>query len=584
MDLFESIIENSNDAIISKDLDGIVQTWNPAAENIFGYKGAEIIGQHISLIIPPDKLFEEPAFIAAMRLDRQIEHFQTERIRKDGRRIQVSISLSPVKNTAGEIIGIAKIARDITEQKKAAEAIARSEERLRSTLDQLLEGVQIISPDWRYLYLNDAAVSQGKYRKEELIGHTMMEKYPGIEKTDLFQDMLKCLATGEATHLDNAFYFPDGSTGWFELYIQKVPEGLFILSIDITRRKEIENQLRLSENTYRTIASSIPGSVICLLDPDYRYYLIEGDLLDRLGYRKENLISKTIQEALSTEAYHDLLPFMKRVFNGESFVVENMRNGFDTISKFVPLIDSSGRIYAAMIVVFDISELKKAQRRVDEQFSEMKRLSTHLKNVREDERKHIAREIHDELGQLASAVKMELDWLKIHDTWGDEKFSKHLSHAVNIISMVIDTTRSVAASLRPRIIDEMRLTESLRWQCDEFERRSGINCEVNLEFNDEGLSEELHVELYRICQESLTNVMRHAAARQVWVSLHGSHNRLELCVTDNGKGFDIQQKTTHLGLVGIRERALSIGGQLHIVSEPGKGTKLCVTIGGQSLQ
>lgn len=113
-----------------------------------------------------------------------------------------------------------------------------------STLDNLIEGYQLIGFDWRYLYVNMAVVKQSKYSKDELLGYTMMEKYPGIEETELFRALKKCMSRRESRFLDNEFKFPDGSSGWFELRIQPVPEGLFILSIDITEKKKAEKEKR----------------------------------------------------------------------------------------------------------------------------------------------------------------------------------------------------------------------------------------------------------------------------------------------------------------------------------------------------
>ncbi|HVZ26034.1 MAG TPA: PAS domain S-box protein, partial [Sediminibacterium sp.] len=155
MDIYATIIKHSNDAIISKNLDGIIMSWNPAAEIIFGYSEQEAIGHHISLVIPPDKMHEEPVFIQALREGRRIEHYETSRIRKDGTRIEVSITLSPMKDDNGTIIGGSKIVRDVTARKIAEQRVVESEARLRSTLDRMLEGVQILNHGFQYLYVNE---------------------------------------------------------------------------------------------------------------------------------------------------------------------------------------------------------------------------------------------------------------------------------------------------------------------------------------------------------------------------------------------------------------------------------------------
>ena len=226
----------------------------------------------------------------------------------------------------------------------------------------------------------------------------------------------------------------------------------------------------------------------------------------------------------------------------------------------------------------DISLRKNAELKLVDTNNELKTLSKYLKDVREHERKHISREIHDQLGQLASALKIEIDWLNMNLSHPEQKVKSRIDHALSIIKVMINTTRKIATALRPSIIDELGLCESLKWQCTEFKKLSGIDCEFICDYQDEAMPLEIRTELFRICQESLTNVIRHANAKKVKVHLRNLEDGLEVSINDNGKGFDPNQKSTHIGLLGLRERALSIDGDLHIESEPGKGTTIRVII------
>src|SRR5580765_2286217 len=138
-----AIIDSSDDAIVSKSLEGIIATWNPAAERIFGYTADEVIGMPISIIVPPELGSEEPEILAKISRGEKIEHFETTRVRKDGKRIQVSVTISPIRDTSGKIIGASKIARDITEQKAAQEQIRLERERLRVTLGSIGDAVVV---------------------------------------------------------------------------------------------------------------------------------------------------------------------------------------------------------------------------------------------------------------------------------------------------------------------------------------------------------------------------------------------------------------------------------------------------------
>lgn len=232
----------------------------------------------------------------------------------------------------------------------------------------------------------------------------------------------------------------------------------------------------------------------------------------------------------------------------------------------------------ACSMLADISGRKHAELQLRHSNGELQKLSIHLKNAREDERKYISREIHDQLGQLASALKIELDWLNVNVTGLDERASSRIHHAVSITKTMITTTRKIATALRPSIIDELGLNDSIKWQCAEFQSLNALECTFTEDFDDSNVSLQIRTELFRICQESLTNVMRHAHASSVLVSIRTVGGDLELCVKDNGKGFDTNLKSSHIGLVGVRERALSVGGDLVIESAPGKGTNVCLLV------
>ena len=244
--LFTSIINYSDDAIISKTTDGIITSWNHGAEKIFQYAAAEIIGSHISILIPAHLMDDEKKIMENIRKGKIIEHYETERVRKDGCIIHVSLTISPIKDQAGNIIGASKISRDITLQKESEERIIKS------------------------------------------------------------------------------------------------------------------------EKIYKTIASNIPGSVICLLDTDYRYLLIEGDMLEKLGYSKEKLLGNKAGDVLPAEIFASVKNEFKTALQGETVTRESAREGYDIISRFIPLKDERGQVYAIMTVAIDITELKNAQRNINE--------------------------------------------------------------------------------------------------------------------------------------------------------------------------------------------------------------------------
>lgn len=210
--------------------------------------------------------------------------------------------------------------------------------------------------------------------------------------------------------------------------------------------------------------------------------------------------------------------------------------------------------------------------------NELQRLTSHLQTMREEERQHISREVYDELGQLASALKMDIDWLQMNITDTDHRVKKRLGNATYISQTMINTVHKIASSLRPVMIDELGLNASLKWQCDQYSKTNGVSCEFTDEFDDTGIPEKISTSLFRICQESLANVQQHAQANRVSVTLEKNNGSLTLTVADNGNGFDMDKKSDRLGLVGIRERVHSVNGTLRIQTGPGRGTSVSVTV------
>ncbi len=242
-----AIIDASNDAVLGKTLDGIITSWNGGAERMFGYAAQEIIGTNIARLVPPERLREEQEILKMLGRGEQIDHYETVRKRKDGSRVDVSVSISPIIDKTGMVIGATKIARDITNQKRAEKALRMANERFRTTMENLLEGCQIVDFEFTYIYMNAAGARQGRREAQTLLGHTMMEAYPGIDRTPLFAALQKCMEGRVPARMRNEFLFPDGSKGWFDLHMEPVPEGVFILSEDVTNEHRMDEELR----TYR---------------------------------------------------------------------------------------------------------------------------------------------------------------------------------------------------------------------------------------------------------------------------------------------------------------------------------------------
>ncbi|OHD70947.1 MAG: hypothetical protein A2W19_08250 [Spirochaetes bacterium RBG_16_49_21] len=222
----------------------------------------------------------------------------------------------------------------------------------------------------------------------------------------------------------------------------------------------------------------------------------------------------------------------------------------------------------------------RIDRRLKESEIKYRNLSSHLQSLREAERTQIAREIHDELGQSLTALKMDISWIKNRLPSGQNDLFEKMGAMSSLVDTIIDTVRRISSELRPGILDDLGLHAAIEWCADEFQKRNRIPCRVSCNTDDLDIDEMKSITIYRIFQESLTNIIRHAHATEVAVSLVREGDALILTVQDNGRGISEEEinDPSSLGIIGIRERALSCGGTAFISGVTGRGTTVKTVI------
>jgi len=233
---------------------------------------------------------------------------------------------------------------------------------------------------------------------------------------------------------------------------------------------------------------------------------------------------------------------------------------------------------AVCLIASDLSEMKRAEQELRASSEQLRNLAAHLLSVREEERARISREVHDELGQALTAVKMDLAWLAGRLPRRNGQMLKRIRSTRQLADDIIQSIRRISTELRPAVLD-LGLAEAVEWQVQEFQTRSGIQCTVRL-LTREVVASNASTAMFRIFQETLTNVARHAKATRTEVVLQKQQDWLVLLIRDNGRGFDQADPSLSksLGLLGMRERAAILGGRVNISSAPGKGTTVTAWI------
>ncbi len=281
--------------------------------------------------------------------------------------------------------------REVTERMEAENKLKISEERYRSTLDNMIEGVQIIGLDWKYKYVNDAVEKQAKCTKDKLIGYTMMERYPGIENTDFFRAMQNCLATGKPVLLENKFVYPDKSVAWFELSIQPVQEGVFILSVDITERVKAGEELREEKDKLTSIAATSPGLIYSFRmtkEGSFSFPFVSSSVEDIFGFTAEQLkedVSSLLESALPDDIDMVVSGIRQSAENmaqwQQEFRYNHPAKGIRWLEgNSIPTREKDGNILWHGIIM-DITERKKAEEKITEKNAQLETLSNNLPGV-----------------------------------------------------------------------------------------------------------------------------------------------------------------------------------------------------------
>ncbi len=371
-------------------------------------------------------------------------------------------------------------------------------------------------------------------------------------------------------------------------------------SVEIVQRKKAEQALRESEKRYRSIYHNTPAMLHSINAAGF-LISVSDNWLEALGYERAEVVGRPLFDFLTSEsrdyAVKEVFPEFFRVGFCKDIPYRLVRKDGSIMDVLLSAIgdrDREGTIVRSLAVSIDISDrklaeaaLKQAQeklnlytrdleRQVKKRTVELQRLSGSILADQERERAAIARGLHDELGQVLTALRLEAVWLEGRLRSVDGKAAERAAMMTSLIDDTIDEVRSIALRLRPGILDDLGLVEALEWYTADFERRTGIACTCNVEGEVPELNDRLATAAYRISQEALTNVARHSQADQVKISLVVDATQLRMVITDDGHGFvaDVAMATGGLGIAGMRERAILIDGSFEIVSEPGRGTRI----------
>jgi two-component system sensor histidine kinase UhpB len=345
-----------------------------------------------------------------------------------------------------------------------------------------------------------------------------------------------------------------------------------------TAEKEIEKEKEFSIS----IINSLPG-IFFLCDIDGKFLRWNKNFQHVCGYSDAEIGRMTIEYFFTGDKNDYMVNYLEEIFttgHGETECIFLTKKGRRVPYYLTSKVVGFEQQECIICVGLDISSSKDSETALKELNNELRRVSGHLEKIREEEQARIAREVHDQLGQQLTGLKMDLSWLKKHgDTkYGTQEWQSKLKDMEEMMDEAVHTIRRIASDLRPGILDDFGLVAAMEWYNSEFYKRSGTLIEFDHPEKGIDADSTITIGLFRIYQEALTNIARHAEADKIYTTLEISDNHVSLTIADDGKGFDSHKKITSLGLLGMKERANIMKGMLAINSEPGKGTTIIVIV------
>jgi len=588
LQLGQFMLDHISEAVFLISAEGKIRDANPAATRMFGWSREELLARRVweinALYTEADWPQLHQSLVARGSLTRESLHR-----RKDGSVFEVEVSSNLFRHD-GHDYHVTTI-RDISERKQAEISLRDSEERFRTLATNAPVGIFQTDAEGRCIYVNATWCRLAGIRPQEALGDGWQTVIHPEDRARVGRHWSDCFARAESCRIDFRMRAPDGTVHWVAADAVPLPgptghRGYIGTIMDITQRQAAQEALRQSEERYALATRATNDGI---WDVDLKTGVVWwNEAYNQLWGTRPPETRNSAQwwfDHIHPEDLDRVRRSFHRAIQGDGDSWHCHYRYRRTSGEYAEVLDRAyitrgpdGKATRILGAMSDITELRRRERQLID-------LARRMESIREDERKHIAREIHDQLGQVMAVLKMNLlqieeSVLALPASDTRNRLEEDIVSSTEMIDRSIEAIRDIVMRIRPSVLDQLGLPAALQQEIEEFEERGRIPCQLEVDPDLPPLNDDAQTALFRLTQEFLTNISRHAGAENVQIRLDSGNSHIRLQVQDDGVGFDPEQahRQGHLGLIGARERVEQFGGSLELKTGPGEGTVVTVTI------
>lgn len=589
---FRALVEKSFEGILLIDSKGKLLYPVFSKKQLFGYSPEELVGTDLFNLAHPDFLdTAKKVFSKLLNMPRSSVTIELQIRNKDNSwRWVEAIGTNLLDEPSVKAIVVNY--RDITERKKSSDQL----QKILTAIEQTADSVMITDCNGIIEYVNSAFLMITGYSRDEVIGKTPRILKSSMHSEPFYKDFWERILAGNTIQKKFINRKRSGELYIIEKTITPVKSESGEITHFISTGRDVTEKERIEDELYknsRILQSYIQYSIapLVLLDKDFNFLQVNEAYAKACQRDVSEFVGHNHFEFYPSDAKAD---FEKVVINKEAvrfvehpFIFPDHPEWEVTYWDWslTPILDKMGEVEFLVFALRDVTQRKNAIDEIKKSHEQLRALYSHLQNAREEERTRIARDIHDSIGQSLTGLKMDLSLLENElalqeDLRERNKLYGKIQTMYVLLDDMIQSVRDVSAQLRPLILDSLGLVTAIEWQTEEFQKKTGLTCECILPKEKVEINGDVSTVLFRIFQECLTNIIRHAKATKVSIKLERKENHILLEVQDNGVGIpeNVVKEINSLGLLGMKERALVLGGSVDILGNPGSGTIVTVKI------